>query len=102
MAKKVICPVCGSEMPHCRMWNEDLMGIGKDNPYIGWICQNPECKGWWCDYCEEWHPYGTGCSVAMVRNMRERGTGYLHDPNWRHQESRVTGRKRKKWIDNGD
>ena len=98
--RKIKCPICGVEMIHSRLFNEDVLGT-QHNPYIGWICQGSNCKGWWCDCCEEWHSYGTSCAVALVRNVR--GDHYPgHDPNWRHQEARVMGRKRKKWMDVGN
>jgi len=93
--RKIKCPVCGQYLEHVRAFNEKIMGI-KHNPYIGWVCTNPECKSWYCEYCEEWHRYGTSCAVAMVRNSRERETHYCtEDPHWRHQEARVQGKKRK-------
>jgi len=97
--RKIKCPICGVEMVHARFFNESVMGT-KHNPYIGWTCQNPNCKGWWCDCCDEWHSYGTSCATALARNAR-RDNYSGQDPNWRHQEDRVKGRKRK-WVDNGD
>jgi hypothetical protein len=79
------CPRCGSKLVLIRCFNEEIMGTGDDNPYIGWICYNENCKGWWCEYCQLWHSYGTSCSVVMVRNIRS-GTHYPEsDPNWRHR-----------------
>jgi len=85
--KKYKCPKCGKPLKRIRLWNPDIFGIDdKKNPYIGWICVNPKCKGWYCEYCEEWHPYGTSCGTAAVRNLRS-GTNYpIKDPNWKHKE----------------
>ena len=66
----------------------------EENP-LEWVCQNPVCKGWWCEYCEKWHPYGTRCSVAAVRNIRS-GTNYPEiDPNWKHYEGYDKGEERR-------
>lgn len=88
MPKKIKynCPKCGQPLIHIRFWNEDVFGT-KNNPYIGWVCQNDKCHGWWCDYCDEWHPYGTSCSTAMVRNVRDEDHHWgTTDPNWKHRE----------------
>jgi hypothetical protein len=85
MPIKYNCPKCGHPLIHIRFWNEEVFGTGKKNPYIGWVCHNPKCHGWWCDYCEEWHSYGTCCTIAAVRNVR--GGNYItHDPDWKHRE----------------
>ena len=89
--KEYKCPKCGEALEHIRMFNEELMGI-EDNPFVGWICRNEQCKGWFCEYCNEWHSYGTSCCVAMIRNMRS-GTSYpTHDSNWHHSEQEITVR----------
>ena len=78
------CPKCGEYLVKVRQWNPDIFGI-KDNPFIGWVCRNDVCKGWYCEYCEEWHSYGTSCGVVMVRNLRS-GTNYpTKDPSWNHK-----------------
>ena len=46
------CPKCGYELESV-CWKQ-------------WICRNPKCKGWYCFYCESWHPYGTGCGRASL------------------------------------
>jgi len=81
------CPKCGEPLTHVRMWNPEICGEDdKKNPWDGWVCKNPDCKGWWCECCEKWHPYGTRCSVAAVRNIRS-GTNYPEiDPSWKHYE----------------
>jgi hypothetical protein len=58
-------------LKHVRIFNEEVFGT-KNNPYSGWVCLNENCKGWFCNYCDEYHPYGTICSVALVRNGRDR------------------------------
>jgi hypothetical protein len=81
------CPKCKQPLIHIREWNEKVFGKSKKNPYIGWICRNEKCCGWWCDCCEEWHPYGTACSTAMVHNVRDESHHYQTiDPNWKHRE----------------
>lgn len=84
---KYNCPKCGHPLEHIRFLNEEVFGTGKKNPFIGWVCRNEKCHGWYCDYCEEWHPYGTMCGVAAVRNSRDRFNQYaICDPNWKHRE----------------
>lgn len=63
------CPACDSELVAVPDWNPELFR-GKSNPITHYVCQNLECKGWYCSYCEKWQPFGTSCSVAMVRNVR--------------------------------
>jgi hypothetical protein len=75
------CPVCGQMLVHVRMFNESFAGTGPDNPYTDWVCRNDECHGWLCEYEQEWHAYGTSCSVAMVRNIRDGTTYAEEDPN---------------------
>jgi hypothetical protein len=58
-----LCPACGRCMEHI------YEGIFDNS----WVCRNHDCKGWFCSACDEWHPYGTTCAVAMVRAIR-RGT----------------------------
>jgi len=37
-----------------------------------YVCRNNgKCKAWFCDACQEYHPYGTTCSVEMVHDMRK-------------------------------
>jgi hypothetical protein len=62
-------PKCNQPLEHVRMFNEEVFGT-KDNPYVDYVCRNEKCQGWFCHACEEWHPYGTCCAVAMVRNVR--------------------------------
>jgi hypothetical protein len=81
------CPECKRPLIHVRLFNEEIFGL-KNNPYIGWICQNPRCKGWFCDVCDSWHPYGTMCAVAEVRNSRREIPDWVTiDPNWKHREN---------------
>ena len=79
------CPKCGEPLVLVRQWNEDLFGKDEQtNPWYGWICRNENCRGWFCDVCDQWHPYGTSCSVALVRRVRDE-TDYIDkDPNWKH------------------
>ncbi len=70
---ELICPKCGCELEHVRMLNPDIFGTGEDNPFVGYICPNEKCKGWFCQACDEWHSYGAYCAVAMVRNVRGKG-----------------------------
>lgn len=84
---KYNCPKCGHPLEHVRLLNENIFGKGKKNPFVGWVCRNEKCHGWMCDYCEEWHPYGTMCVVAAVRNSRDRFHHYtICDPDWKHRE----------------
>jgi hypothetical protein len=84
---KINCPKCGHPLLHIRFWNENVFGKGKKNPYVGWICRNEKCHGWYCDYCQEWHPYGTACATAMVRNVRgENHRWQTTDPDWKHRD----------------
>jgi hypothetical protein len=68
--QKHICPKCSSELEHIRMLNPEIFGTDASNPFVGYVCRNDSCKGWYCNCCDEWHPYGTSCAVAMVRNVR--------------------------------
>lgn len=46
------CPIC-----------ESPLQIADNNGY----CENQDCKGWFCFYCDKWHRWGTFCSVASVK-----------------------------------
>lgn len=61
--KPIYCPKCGVEMEHIESY-ERIMGMDVI------VCRNYDCKCWFCHYCNEWHPYKTTCSVAMVHDMR--------------------------------
>ena len=52
------CPKCGEELK--------VVLINHCKPTGIEYCRNGECKGWFCFYCNEWHPYGTHCSCAAV------------------------------------
>lgn len=52
------CPKCGEELKVILK----ISGEPSDVEY----CRNDKCKGWFCFYCDEWHPYGTHCSCAAV------------------------------------
>lgn len=66
---KVLCPVCGKPMEEIY---QELTEKFHSKPI--YVCRNNgNCKGWFCNDCQEWHPYGTSCSVQMVHDMR-RGT----------------------------
>jgi ssDNA-binding Zn-finger/Zn-ribbon topoisomerase 1 len=92
---KYNCPVCGKPLVHVRGWNEDIFGTDpKKNPFIGWTCENPDCKGWQCDNCDgAWHPYGTSCLGSRSRDWR-----LLRDPNWRHREQDLYENKYKDFL----
>jgi len=64
------CPVCGSKLEEARRLSPDIFGV-EDNPIIGYVCRNDDCKGWFCEVCKTWHPFGTSCAVAMVREVRD-------------------------------
>ena len=72
------CPKCGSSLEHIRMFNKEIFGL-KNNPYIGYVCRNENCKGWYCKCCEEWHPYGTSCGIAIVRNTRDKNSNFQEE-----------------------
>lgn len=75
------CPCCGKKLIQTPLFNPEIFKNNKEaadaNPQIE-VCRNPKCHGWYCEYEEEWHPYGTSCSVASIRNMRS-GTNYPED-----------------------
>ena len=77
----VNCPICGSKLEEARDWNPEIFGIGEDNPITGYVCNNSECKGWFCQCCGDYHPFGTSCSVAMVRSVRDDDGGYCYEDN---------------------
>lgn len=52
------CPKCGEEM--LRLTKHSIYEHTK------YICRNEECCGWFCFTCDEWHSYGSTCSVAQV------------------------------------
>jgi len=56
-----LCPKCGQPM-------EQIHPEIFDNWYV---CRNKNCKGWFCQCCDEWHPYGTTCGVAIIHGIRE-------------------------------
>jgi len=62
------CPCCGFYLIEGFIWNPDLFRT-KENPRQS-FCRNPDCKGWFCIYCDEWHSYRTSCSTVKVRNLR--------------------------------
>ena len=81
---KFNCPICGQPLIHIRGWNEKVCGKGKNNPFIGYICQNENCKGWECPNCSYngqvvFHSYGTSCLDPHDFN-------FCQDPNWHHRE----------------
>lgn len=63
------CPRCDGRLVKTKFFNPKIYKDDASNPDIV-ICRNRNCKGWYCEYCEEWHPYGTACSVAAIRNSR--------------------------------
>jgi len=87
------CPCCGEPLIETYFWNPDIFGT-EDNPRII-VCRNEECKGWFCECCDSWHPYKTGCSVAEVRNVRS-GTNY--PTNYDEWKRRSIGRNGKRGI----
>ena len=72
----VECPDCGSELEAGRDWNPVVFGIGDKNPINQYFCPNTDCKGWYCNYCGKHHPFGTSCSVALVKVGRSEDDGY--------------------------
>lgn len=62
------CPKCDSLLIETFALNPEIFGIKNNARDL--VCRNRKCKAWLCDYCQEWHPYGTTCSVAMVKNSR--------------------------------
>ena len=66
---KVKCPICGCNLIHVRIFNEKIFGTN-NNPYTSWVCRNEKCKGWYCNDCDEWHPYNTTCLVSLIRCIR--------------------------------
>jgi len=71
----VECPDCNSELEAVRGFNPDVFGDGEENPICNYVCRNEDCKGWYCNYCERYHPFGTTCSVALVRVGRSEDDG---------------------------
>lgn len=71
------CPCCGKKLIQTPMFNPEVFKDKASNPIIK-VCRNHNCHGWHCEYCESWHPYGTSCSVVIVRNMRSH-TNYPED-----------------------
>ena len=62
------CPKCGEELV------VSLVGRTK-------YCTNYEkCKGWFCFYCNKWHPYGTSCAEAEM-NWNNVNDQHSYD-NW--------------------
>lgn len=75
-----VCPKCNQPLEHVRLLNPEIFGTDdKLNPWHGYVCRNDNCKGWFCECCDEWHPYGTSCAVAMVRNVRGDNNYQEHD-----------------------
>ena len=52
------CPKCGEEL-------KIVLKISGEPSAVKYCC-NEKCKGWFCFYCDEWHPYRTHCSSAAV------------------------------------
>lgn len=48
------CPKCGRETEHDLVYKKYH------------VCRNKDCKGWYCFYCEDWHPFGTSCGNASL------------------------------------
>ena len=69
----VYCPHCGSELKAVRDFNPEVFGDGKNNPICRYVCLNHNCKGWYCRQCQTYHPFGTTCSVALVKIGRVNG-----------------------------
>src|SRR4030043_601976 len=78
------CPVCGFPLEAIPHWNPDIIPIGPENPIESYICNNPDCHGWYDEYCETWRSFGSSCSVCAVRNTRS-NTNYQSD-DWRGYE----------------
>src|SRR4030042_589233 len=78
------CPVCGFPLEAIPPWNPDIIPIGPENPIESYICNNPDCHGWYDEYCETWRSFGSSCSVCAVRNIRS-NTNYQSD-DWRGYE----------------
>ena len=90
--KIVNCPVCSSELEAARDWNPEIFGTGEDNPICNYFCRNSACKGWYCECCNEWHPFGTSCSVAMVRSVRDDVSYLSVDTRGRELYQKLHGR----------
>jgi hypothetical protein len=78
------CPKCSSQLIETYALNPEIFGTKRNTRSL--VCRNDKCKGWFCDYCQEWHPYGTICSVAMVRNTREDRDFCTSYEEWIEQE----------------
>jgi len=61
------CPSCKANLVQTYLFNPELFGRTKANPRII-LCRNNKCKGWYCSYCQEWHPYNTDCVMAMMKS----------------------------------
>lgn len=62
------CPVCNEPMEQIY---KELTEKHKDLKPI-YVCRNKgKCKAWFCDACQEYHPYGTSCANEMVHDMRK-------------------------------
>ena len=61
------CPVCGKPLEE--IYKELRAKHPKAKPI--YVCRNNgNCKSWFCDACNTWHPWGTCCAVEMVHDMR--------------------------------
>lgn len=69
----VECPDCGSDLEATRTFNPEVFGEDKNNPICNYVCRNEDCKGWYCYQCEIHHPFGTSCSVALIKLGRTHG-----------------------------
>ena len=63
-----ICPKCGEPLFETYDWNPEIFGT--ENNTKSWVCRNKDCKGWFCHACNEWHPYGTDCSLYWIHRIR--------------------------------
>jgi len=64
----IMCPVCSEPMEQIY---KELTEKHKNMKPI-YVCRNNgKCKGWFCDACQVYHPYGTTCAVEMVHDMRK-------------------------------
>lgn len=87
------CPCCGWKLVEIYEWNPEIFGTDVGNKKTK-VCRNEKCKGWFCEYCNEWHSYLTCCSVVMVRNVR-RGTNYpMSYKEWKERKDFEEWRKK--------
>jgi len=62
------CPVCGEFLYEIYDWNPEIFGT--ENNTRSLVCRNKDCKGWFCPECDEHHPYGTTCSLYLLKQAR--------------------------------